>query len=94
MIGEILLILLQIIQTLIYSSITTMGRLMVLAEQLLLQLEYASQVGGPLGLALALGILAVAVFFLARHIMGLGKHIILLFFAGVAIAALIIIGML
>lgn len=87
---SVLMIILQIIQMLIYNSLTTLGQLLTLVEQLLAQLGFVSQAGGPLGLAVALAVLAVVAVFLGRYVIGLGKSIIILFIAGVAIAAVII----
>lgn len=89
MVEGVLVTIFQMIQMLISNSITTMGQLMTLFEKLLLQLGFITQVGGPVGLAVALIVLALVVFFLGRYVMGVGRGIVILFILGVAIAVLI-----
>jgi hypothetical protein len=85
-------VLLDILATLFQSTVGTMADLLGLSERLLSALSFLSSEGGMVGIGVALLIIAVVGFLLAKFFLGSVKTLVKLSFVGLVIVALLLLG--
>lgn len=79
------------IHTVISNSMGLLRELFQLFYKLMASLGFVSVVGGPTGILVAIIILAVVGYFLAKFVIGTGKGIVMLFLVGIALVVILMV---
>lgn len=85
-------IILEMVGVLVESTVNSLIRIINLFGQLLESVGLVAEVGGPLGLLLAVVIVGAVGFFIAKIFLGGGKRLLILLPIGVVVAFLILLG--
>jgi len=85
-------IVMEIVNVLIDSTVGGFFRIMGLFGELLGSVGIATEVGGPLGFAVSVILIAVVAFFLVRVFLGSGKRMAILVLVGIILSYVILLG--
>lgn len=85
-------IILEMVNTIIASTIMTFERIFALFGSLMESLGVVSSVGGPAGFAVSVLVIGIVGFFLLKFVFGVGKKLILLVIVGIVLMYVILLG--